>query len=146
MGINITDILGGSVLESVKGIIGEFKVPPEKKLELQELVEQNSAVLKQKQIEYMEKLADSEAREVEAINSSMQAEAKSEHWMQWAWRPTVGFTFAALIIANYIVLPYFPQFKPIEVPGGVWNAMLVVLGCAAATRGLEKWQNAKNNA
>ena len=82
---------------------------------------------------------------VNAVNTTMQAEAKSEHWMQWAWRPTVGFTFAATIINNYILLPYLKNFglAPIEIPSGIWQAMLIVLGVAAGTRGLEKWEKRK---
>jgi len=56
----------------------------------------------------------------------------------------VGYTFAFVIINNYIVLPYFPNISPVEIPAGVWTAMLMVLGIAAGTRGLEKWQKAKN--
>lgn len=85
------------------------------------------------------------ARELETVNSTMREEAKSEHWMQWAWRPTVGFTFSGMIVNNYILLPYLAKYgmQPIIIPGDVWSAMLVVLGAAAATRGLEKWQGKK---
>lgn len=81
----------------------------------------------------------------QTINQTMQAEAKSEHWMQWSWRPLIGYTFASVIINNYICLPYFKSFglMPIDIPSGIWEAMLVVLGVAAGTRGLEKWQREK---
>lgn len=86
---------------------------------------------------------DSEA--LESVNATMRAEAKSDKWWQSGWRPTVGFTFAAVILNNYVVMAYLSKWaQPIEIPGGVWNAMLVVLGAAAATRGVEKaaekWQ------
>jgi len=32
-----------------------------------------------------------ETRQVVAVNATMQTEAKSEHWPQWAWRPYWGF-------------------------------------------------------
>lgn len=78
------------------------------------------------------------------INETMRAEAKSEHWAQWLWRPVVGFTFSAVIINNYILMPWFPQLQPIVVPPQLWITMLTVLGVAAGTRGVEKWQKAKN--
>lgn len=83
---------------------------------------------------------------LESINATMREEAKSEHWMQWSWRPTVGFTFAGTIVNNYILLPYFSTIglKPVDIPEGIWSAMLVVLGVAAGTRGLEKWAKNKN--
>jgi len=79
------------------------------------------------------------AQQAAAINATMQAEAKSEHWLQWSWRPLVGLTFTLVILNNYVLMPYLSQYAhPIDVPAGVWNAMLVVLGAAAATRGWEK--------
>ena len=80
-----------------------------------------------------------DAQALESINATMRAEAKSDKWWQSSWRPTVGFTFSAVILNNYVVAAYLGNWvKPIEIPGGVWNAMLVVLGAAAATRGGEK--------
>lgn len=76
---------------------------------------------------------------INAVNATMQAEAKSEHWMQWSWRPTIGFTFAAVIINNFVLMPYFAKWvQPISIPAEVWTSMLVILGAAAATRGWEK--------
>lgn len=91
------------------------------------------------------KFAEVEAKLLESVNATMREEAKSEHWAQWLWRPVVGFTFSAMIINNFILLPYFLSYglKPIDIPDGVWSAMLVTLGVAAGTRGLEKWQRSK---
>ncbi len=80
-----------------------------------------------------------DAGALESVNATMRAEARSDKWWQSGWRPTVGFTFAAVILNNYVIMAYMGEWaKPIEIPGGVWNAMLVVLGAAAATRGGEK--------
>jgi hypothetical protein len=80
---------------------------------------------------------DIELASINAVNATMQAEAKSEHWAQWLWRPVIGFTFAAVILNNYILLPY-TKLQPIVIPAEVWTAMLVILGASAATRGWEK--------
>lgn len=82
---------------------------------------------------------------IESINATMREESKSEHWIQYSWRPLIGLTFAAVIINNYILLSYLNAFglQPITIPDGIWSAMLVVLGVAAGTRGLEKWQKEK---
>lgn len=91
---------------------------------------------------------DLELAQITAVNATMQAEAKSEHWAQWLWRPTIGFTFAAVLVNNYILLPYFQAWvHPLAVPDNVWTAMLVILGASAAGR---SWQavaetNAKAN-
>lgn len=80
---------------------------------------------------------DIELASINAVNATMQAEAKSEHWAQWLWRPVIGFTFAAVILNNYILMPY-TKLQPIVIPAEVWTAMLVILGASAATRGWEK--------
>ena len=75
-----------------------------------------------------------------AINATMQAEAKSEHWLQWSWRPVIGFTFAGTILNNYILYSYLSKFGMVQIviPEGVWMAMLAVLGVSAYVRGRDK--------
>ena len=80
-----------------------------------------------------------DASAIESVNKTMQAEAKSDKWWQSGWRPTVGFTFSLVVFNNYVLMAYLSKWaRPIDIPGGVWNAMLVILGAAAATRGGEK--------
>lgn len=87
------------------------------------------------------KEAETEARALESVNATIREEGRSEHWMRWSWRPLIGFTFAGVIVNNYIFLPYFRSLglQPIDIPSGIWESMLVILGVAAGTRGLEKW-------
>jgi len=91
-------------------------------------------------------LQEQESKQLESVNATMREEAKSEHWAQWLWRPVVGFTFSGILINNYILLPYFAKYGilSLPIPGEVWSAMLVILGVAAGTRGLEKWQKEKS--
>lgn len=74
---------------------------------------------------------------IQAVNTTMQAEANSEHVLQWIWRPIFGLTCAAVIIWNYILAPAF-HYQIIVIPSETWNVMLAVLGITAATRGWEK--------
>ena len=89
---------------------------------------------------YELQMRDKDNDVIKAVNDTMQTEAKSEHWLQWSWRPLVGITFSGVIINNYILLPYFAKagLQAITIPSEMWNAMLVVLGVAAGTRGWEK--------
>ncbi len=121
----VTDSVGGLAVKLRQAITGE--VPPEIMLKVQKIVTEFEGTL------------------IKSVNTTMQAEAKSEHWAQWLWRPVVGFTFSAVIINNYILLPYFQGWglAPIEIPSGIWQAMLIVLGVAAGTRGLQKWEREK---
>ena len=96
---------------------------------------------------YELQMRDKDNDVIKAVNDTMQTEAKSEHWLQWSWRPIVGITFSAVIINNYILLPYFAKagLQAIQIPSEMWNAMLVVLGVAAGTRGWEKIVNASSS-
>lgn len=82
---------------------------------------------------------------IAAVNATMQAEAKSDKWLQWTWRPIVGLTFALTVINNYVILPYFTQVKPIAIPDELWLAMLAILGVSAYTRGVEKVKRVQYN-
>ncbi len=115
--------LGSAVAEAV----GAFRADPTKVVEFELAI--NKATL------------DFQTRAMEAVNATMQAESKSEHWMQWSWRPSIGFTFAGILVNNYILLPYLAPLGVVAiiVPDRVWEAILVVLGAAAAGRSWEKW-------
>lgn len=125
--------LVGGVMDVLKatGIVKD----PEQELKVQQAL-----------MEFEIKAGEQAAKELETVNATMREEAKSERWAQWLWRPVVGFTFSAMLINNYILLPYFGKFGivAITIPGEVWSAMLVILGVSAASRGLEKWQKEKN--
>lgn len=124
---------GDEVQGAVKGFVGgigevisKFKADPTKVIELEAGIAVETLKFQQSTIS--------------AVNATMQAEAKSEHWMQWAWRPTFGFTACAVLVNNYVLLPYLSNvgIKPIEVPSEVWIMIMAVLGVAAWTRGQEK--------
>lgn len=119
--------LVGSVVDILKGT-GILKDP------------ENELKVMQALSAYDAQVRNTEAQVVAAINQTMQSEAKSEHWAQWLWRPVVGFTFSALILNNYLLLPYLGAtgLQSIEIPSDIWSTMLVVLGVSAGTRGAEK--------
>jgi hypothetical protein len=97
-----------------------------------------------------------ELASIQNVNATMQAEAKSEHWAQWLWRPCIGFAFALetgglgivfTLLLGRLVLGYTlpPDIIP-EVTGLVgafsilFAAQGAILGAAAAGRSFEKWQ------
>ncbi len=115
----------------VSKIISNFKADPTKVLELESALQQAAM--------------DLEKSVVVAVNQTMQAEAQSEHWAQWLWRPFFGFTACGVLINNYILLPYLKHagIEPINVPSEVWLMIMAVLGVAAWTRGTEKIEAVK---
>ena len=110
----------------ISGIIKNFKADP---LELAKL----EAAVEQAKQQY-------EASVVTAVNATMQAEAHSEHWAQWLWRPVVGFTFSVVVLNNYVLFAYLAKYGVVQiiVPDAMWAAFLAVLGVAAYVRGRDK--------
>ena len=74
---------------------------------------------------------------IESVNRTMQAEAKSEHWMQWAWRPFVGFIFGFTFFGVYFILPLAKIPLP-TIPSEAWLMLGAVLGVASWHRGAQK--------
>ena len=71
---------------------------------------------------------------ITAVNATMQAEAKSEHWPTYSWRPFVGFVFGVMFGGVYFVLPLAHIPVPL-VPGEAWLAIGGILGVASYFRG-----------
>lgn len=97
----------------------------------------------------LEKLLIEESKvlqvQMETINQTMREEVKSNHFITYAWRPIIGFTFAAVIINNYILVGYLAKYgvQSINIPGEVYNAILVILGAASAFRGWKQVEEVK---
>jgi hypothetical protein len=117
-------------VSGVEKVIARFKADPTKILELESGIAQET-------IKFQTSV-------IQSVNATMQAEARSEHWAQWLWRPCFGFTACAVLINNYVLLPYLKPFgvQVIEIPSEVWIMIMAVLGVAAWTRGQEKIQRA----
>lgn len=77
---------------------------------------------------------DAEIRAVEAVNKTMQAEAASDHWPTYAWRPFIGFTAGGVVMTNYILAPVF-KFAPVPIDSQVWLFLTTILGVASYFRG-----------
>ena len=144
MGFSIKDILGGSLLEGISSIIGKFKLDPTKKAELQAALEANAHELALKQAELEMKLADFQAREIEAAGANIRAEASSGDKFTSRARPSFIYVMLAIFICNYIVFPIVSR-PPLVFPEPLfWLFGSCMLGYTGA-RTWEKFQSAKNS-
>lgn len=75
----------------------------------------------------------------QTINSTMQVEAKADHWPTYSWRPFVGFCFAIAWIGDYLALPILHGYNAAivvpTIPPEAWMAVGAVLGVASYFRG-----------
>lgn len=133
------------VLDGAAAIIGKFKADPTKVVEIEADLEKLRQETQVKMADAEVKMAEVQAKELETVNQTMREEAKSEKWMQYSWRPTIGFTFCAILINNYILIPYLGKYgaQMITVPDTVFTAILVILGAASAGRGFKHFAEAK---
>jgi hypothetical protein len=83
-------------------------------------------------------LARIDSTNLQAVNMTMQAEGKSEHWLQWSWRPLLGISLTGYITAFW-VLPLFDKVVPI-LPPELIVAIGAILGVASWGRNLLKQQ------
>jgi len=113
-------------------VAAAMKSDPDAGLKLAKIESDNKAMLER---EYTARL--------EAVNATMQAESQSEHWMQWSWRPFVGFIFGLSFFGVYFVLPLAKIPVP-SIPSEAWMMVGAILGVASWHRGAAKVKMAKS--
>jgi len=132
----IADILGGSLVDAVKGLIGEFKLDPAKKADMLAAADANSTTLQLKQLEMQEKLQDALSKEIEAAGANIRAEATSGDKYTSRARPSFIYLMLAILAANYIAFP-MAGLKPIEYP----DALFWLFGsCMLGYTGARTWE------
>lgn len=86
--------------------------------------------------------------EVEAQSQVITSEATGNSWMQRNWRPSLMFTFIAIIANNYLLAPYlkivWPGVPVLALPPEMWTMLsLGVSGYITGRtveKGLEIWK------
>ncbi|WP_080509564.1 3TM-type holin [Chromobacterium subtsugae] len=134
---------GDDALAAVRG-------NPTLALQLQQELDRHSEQLNQ--ISQAVQLAEIQAdtADTAAVNATMQAEAKSDHWPTYSWRPFIGFCFGLLalisgitVAACYLGVMFGGENPQVlaQLPGmigaeaGVMATMAPVLGIASWFRG-----------
>lgn len=92
--------------------------------------------------EMMTIIANADAEAYKAKGKIIEAEAKGESWMQRNWRPLLMMTFIAIIINNYILMPYLAMFgvltPKLALPPEMWTLLTVGVGGYIVGRSGEK--------
>ena len=103
-----------------------------------------------KDIEALNALAVQNAAD---INTTMQVEAKAEHWVTYAWRPAVGFAIALLVVilGSTISVAYIAAIfggkpealKALEYIPGMVTSIAEVLAMVSPIVGIASWFRGK---
>jgi hypothetical protein len=83
--------------------------------------------------ESIQKIEELNTRSIEAVNATMRAEAASEHWPTYSWRPFIGFMFG-FYIGSMFILPLFGK-TPVTLSADLVLAIGAILGVASWYRG-----------
>ena len=140
MGLPIFEFVSG-LIKPVKDIIDEFHHSGEEKQQAQ------LALFKMEQA-FSERLLDYHAKITELQSSIILAEIKGKAWMQRNWRPVLMLSFTAIIVNNYILVPWVNvlsatfgsdfQAPVLEFPGQFWTLLIAGVGGYIAARTVEK--------
>ena len=121
--------MSDSSVTAISSAITTMTGNPEMVVKLKEL----ETEYRTKQLEAGITLAQLEAQVTVAVNTTMQAEARADHWPTYSWRPFIGFQLGLYILAQWM-LPLFSIAAPKVDP----ELMLVIggiLGVASYFRG-----------
>lgn len=120
-----------ATVETIKSTLNGL--PPEKVVELKEVDYAFQSKMVELGYDSIYKLEQLNAQVLIEVNKTMQAEANSEHWPSYSWRPFIGFMFG-LYIASMFILPLF-NISPVKLDSDMILAIGGILGVASWFRG-----------
>ena len=144
----ISDLIGGGLQGIASGaadIIKTFKADPNKLVEAEQKIKELENKAREISNQLVIAIEQEHSKQLETVNATMREESKSEHWLQWSWRPAVGFLFITMCLNNYVILPYLKSkgLQAVEIPSEVFMAILAILGVASWHRGVKKVEEVK---
>jgi len=120
-----------------KELMKALERDPQALVKLKELEFRHKERLEEIALERVKIEVEKELTQIRQVNETMRAEAKSEHWPQYSWRPFNGFMYAMAVVCIYFALPL--AGKPIpSVPEWVWLGWGAILGVTTWDRGKQK--------
>jgi hypothetical protein len=107
---------------------------PDAAVKLKQIEKERQVELQGLAVQHAGNVLAAETAQVQAVNQTMQVEAKSEKWPTYSWRPFCGFVFGISFFGVYFVLPLLKLPVP-SIPFEAWAALGAVLGVASWFRG-----------
>lgn len=141
MGFSLQDVIGGSLLDGVSKIIGQFKMSPEEKANLQLQLQQNADAFTAAQNDYNAKLND-------IAGQNIRAEEQSGDKYTARARPSVIWVGLFVIVWNYCILTTFQHWlksTPIDLPAYFWEAWSAISLGYVFNRTADKLMNLPGN-
>lgn len=93
-------------------------------------------------LQLLEMSQKGELQELVGRQDIVKTEAGSVHWLTATWRPITMLCFVAVVVNNYILVPYLMAFgvslPTIEMPASLWDVIELGLGGYVIGRSGEK--------
>ncbi len=131
----------GSIIASALGVASTpdavsiaLQTNPDAAVKLAQIEKDRAVELQDLTVQAAANVLASETSTILAVNATMQAEAKSEHWPSYSWRPYCGFIFGTTFFGVYFLLPLMRLPVPV-IPFEAWAAIGAILGVASWFRG-----------
>ena len=137
IGTVVGNMLGAEDAENPEKIMAAIQADPEAAKKLIEFQMQQQVKLQELALAKAQAESEERITAIREVNLTMRAEAKSEHWPQWSWRPFNGFMFPLAVVLVYFVLPLANVSVP-NVPQWIWVLWCSVLGVATMGRNRQK--------
>jgi hypothetical protein len=132
----LQNILGSTLVDSVKGLIDEFHTSPELKAQMQAAVDANKTQIDLAQLALESKTQDVLARETEAASANIRAEAQSGDKYTSRARPSFLYVMLGILACNYVAFPLLGK-TPLAFP----DALFWLFGsCMLGYTGARSWE------
>jgi hypothetical protein len=132
----LQNILGGNLLQGIKGLVDSFHESPEVKAQLQAVIDANQKEIQLAQIAFEAKAQDTLARETEAASANIRAEAATGDKYTSRARPSFLYCMLGILAANYVAFPLAGK-TPIVFP----DALFWLFGsCMLGYTGARTWE------
>lgn len=125
------EAVAGKVVEIAQTVTGQ--PTPEAALKAVQLSPEIAAQFQKAVLDQQVELEKLAVEQIRAVNQTMQAEAASEHWPTYSWRPFIGFMFGSYIGSMWL-LPLFGK-TPAVLSADLTLAVGAILGVASWFRG-----------
>lgn len=117
----------------------ELKANPDAAVKLRQIESDQATRLQELTVTAENNRLVADTAAIASVNTTMQTEAKSDHWPTYTWRPFVGFCFGFAWIGAYVLLPvlkgYIPGLVMPVIPSEAWLSIGGILGVASWFRG-----------
>lgn len=133
----VTNLLGGTLLDKVNGLIGQFHLSAEDKAKFQQALADNQQQLALAQLDLEKNAQQAIATETDEAIKAYAAEQTTDDGYTKHWRPTFGYMVTFLLFWNYAIVPLFGR-TPVQIPDRLFEMFGALLLVAIGGRTFEK--------